>query len=116
MKAYIKVNAKLHARPLYPQRKSRRYPLDRVLGGLQSRSGRSGEEKNFQHLFGLEPPIIHAIPRYTTKLSRRHVKFARYELKSIVCLHICNSFPTKNVSYRISSNVYALSPYKIFHA
>jgi hypothetical protein len=32
-------------RPLYPQGKSRRYPLDRRLGGPQSRSGRRGEEK-----------------------------------------------------------------------
>jgi hypothetical protein len=33
-------------RPLYPQGKSLRYPLDRRLGGPQSRSGRHGEEKN----------------------------------------------------------------------
>jgi hypothetical protein len=31
-------------RPLYPRGKSPRYPLDRRLGGLQSRSGRLGEE------------------------------------------------------------------------
>jgi hypothetical protein len=32
-------------RPLYPRGKSPRYPLDRRLGGPQSRSGRRGEEK-----------------------------------------------------------------------
>jgi len=32
--------------PLYPQGKSPWYPLYRRLGGLQSRSGRGGEEKN----------------------------------------------------------------------
>jgi hypothetical protein len=32
-------------RPLYPRGKSPRYPLDRRLGGPQSRSGRFGEEK-----------------------------------------------------------------------
>jgi hypothetical protein len=32
-------------RPLYPRRKSPRYPLDRRLGGPQSRSGRRGEDK-----------------------------------------------------------------------
>jgi hypothetical protein len=32
-------------RPLYPREKSPRYPLDRRLGGPQSRSGRPGEEK-----------------------------------------------------------------------
>jgi hypothetical protein len=35
-------------RPLYSQGKSPRYPLDRRLGGPQSRSGRGGEEKNSQ--------------------------------------------------------------------
>jgi hypothetical protein len=40
------------ARPLYPQRKSPWYPLDRKLGGPQSRSGRGGEEKNSQ-----PPPV-----------------------------------------------------------
>jgi hypothetical protein len=34
------------------------YPFDRRLGGPQSRSGRSGEEKNSQPLPVLEPPII----------------------------------------------------------
>jgi hypothetical protein len=33
-------------RPLYPQGKNSRYPLDRRLSGPQSRSGRGGEEKN----------------------------------------------------------------------
>jgi hypothetical protein len=42
-------------RPLYPQRKSPWYPLDRRLGGPQSRSGRGGEEKNSQHPSGIEP-------------------------------------------------------------
>jgi hypothetical protein len=34
--------------PLYPQGKSPWYPLDRRLGGPQSRYGRGGEEKNSQ--------------------------------------------------------------------
>jgi hypothetical protein len=34
------------SRPLYPPAKSLRCPLDRRLGGPQSRSGRGGEEKN----------------------------------------------------------------------
>jgi hypothetical protein len=37
--------------PLYP-----RYPLDRRLGGPQSRSGHGGEEKNSQPPPGIEPP------------------------------------------------------------
>jgi hypothetical protein len=59
------------ARPLYSQRKSPCYQLDRRLGGPQSRSVRSGEEKNSQPLPGLEPPIIQLVTqRYTTELSR----------------------------------------------
>jgi hypothetical protein len=43
--------------------------LDRRLGGPQSRSRRSGEEKNSQPLPGLEPQIIKPIAqRYTTEL------------------------------------------------
>jgi hypothetical protein len=53
--------------PLYPQGKRPWYPLDRRLGGPQSRSGRSGEEKNSQSLTGLEHPITQ---RYTTELYR----------------------------------------------
>jgi hypothetical protein len=44
-------------RPLYPPGKSHRYPLDRRLGGPQSRAGRGGEEKNSQPLPRLEPQI-----------------------------------------------------------
>jgi hypothetical protein len=43
-------------RPLYPQGKSPWYPLDRRMGGPQSRSGRGGDEKNSQPLPELEPP------------------------------------------------------------
>jgi hypothetical protein len=38
-------------RLLHPQGKSPWYPLDRRLGGPQSRSGSGGEEKNSQTLF-----------------------------------------------------------------
>jgi len=41
-------------RPLYPQGKSPWYPLDRRLGGLQSRFRRGGEEKNSQPWPGIE--------------------------------------------------------------
>jgi hypothetical protein len=55
--------------PLYPQ--GNRYPLDRRLGGPQSRSGRGGEEKNSQHLLGHEPLIMQTVTqRYTTELSQ----------------------------------------------
>jgi hypothetical protein len=38
-----------------PQGKSPWYPLDRSLGGPQSRSGRGGEQKNSQLPPGIEP-------------------------------------------------------------
>jgi hypothetical protein len=59
-------------RLLYPQGKSPwQQPLDRRLGGPQSRSGRGGEEKNSQPLPGLKPLIIQpAAQRCTTELSR----------------------------------------------
>jgi hypothetical protein len=61
----------LTPRPLYPQGKSPRYPLERRLGVPYSRSGRGGEEKNSQPLPELEPPIIQpAAQRYTAELSR----------------------------------------------
>jgi hypothetical protein len=41
------VSGKLHAPADLTSGKEPRYPLDRNLGGPQSRSGRCGEEKNF---------------------------------------------------------------------
>jgi hypothetical protein len=47
---YVEVSGQL-----YPQEKSPWYPLDRRLGGSQSRSRRRGEEKDSQPLPGIEP-------------------------------------------------------------
>jgi hypothetical protein len=45
--------------------------LDRRLGGPQIRSGRGGEEKNYELLPGFESPIIqHLAQSYTTEISR----------------------------------------------
>jgi len=41
-------------RPLYSQGKIPSYPLDRRLGGPQSRCGRGGGEKNSQPPLGIE--------------------------------------------------------------
>jgi hypothetical protein len=65
-------------RLLYPQQKGPWYPLDRRLGGPQSRSGRGGEKKNTQPLPGLESPIFQPVAqRYTIELSRLlfHIHF-----------------------------------------
>jgi hypothetical protein len=44
----MELSGQLHVPAVLPQGKSPWYPLDRRLGGPQSRSGRGGEEKNSQ--------------------------------------------------------------------
>jgi len=59
----------LTPRPLYPQGKSSYYPLDRRLGGLQSRSGCGGEEKTSF----IVDSIFHQLRLYS-EFCRIHVK------------------------------------------
>jgi hypothetical protein len=57
-------------RPLYTPVKDPLVPLDRILGGAQSRSGHGSEQRDSQSQPGLEPSIIQpAAQRYTTELS-----------------------------------------------
>jgi hypothetical protein len=49
----MEVSGQIHAPAASSPGKSPLYPLDRRLGGPQSRSGRGGVEKNFQ-----PPPVI----------------------------------------------------------
>jgi hypothetical protein len=51
----MEVSGQFHAPAALPQGKSPLYPLDRRLGGLESRSGRCGEEKNSQATPEIEP-------------------------------------------------------------
>jgi hypothetical protein len=51
----MEVSGQLHAPAALPPGKSPWYPLDRRLGGPQSRSGRGGLEKNTQLPPGIEP-------------------------------------------------------------
>jgi hypothetical protein len=46
----MEVSCQFHAPAALPPWKEPRYPLDRRLGGLQSRSGRGGEGKNIAHV------------------------------------------------------------------
>jgi hypothetical protein len=65
------VSCQLHAPAAMPPGKIPWYQLDRRLGGLHSRSGRGGEEKNSQPLPGLKPPIVQPVAQgYTTGISR----------------------------------------------
>jgi hypothetical protein len=63
-----------HPGRITPQGKSSRYPLDRRLGGPQSRSGRGGEEKNSQPPLGIEHQNPHrpdrSLAAISTELSR----------------------------------------------
>jgi hypothetical protein len=66
----MEVSGQLHTPAVYPQGRNPWYPLDRRLGGHQSWSGCSSEEKNFQPLLGLEPTIIQPVAQcYTTELN-----------------------------------------------
>jgi hypothetical protein len=56
-------------RPFYPQGKSHCYPLDRGLGGPQSRSGRGGEEKNSQPPPGIESDILFIVQLLSARIS-----------------------------------------------
>jgi hypothetical protein len=49
------VSGQLRAPAALPLRKEPSYPLDRKLGGTQSRSGRGGEDKISQSPSGIEP-------------------------------------------------------------
>jgi hypothetical protein len=69
---------------LYLQGKRPWYPLDRWLGGHQSRSG-SGGEKNSEPLPGLEPSIFQAVAqRYATELSRLTYCFKNKHVNIII--------------------------------
>jgi hypothetical protein len=46
------------ARPLYHREKRAQYPLDKRLGGPQSKSGQYREEKHLVPLLGIEPPFL----------------------------------------------------------
>jgi hypothetical protein len=78
-------------RPFYPQRKSPWYPLNRRLGGPQSRFGHGVEEKNSQPLPGQEHPIIQPVAQHcTTELSRLltlHQNGANFH-RFAFCLHL----------------------------
>jgi hypothetical protein len=62
----MEVSGQPHTPAALPQRTSPWYLLDRRPGGPRNLSGRSGEEKNFQPLTGLEPPNIQPIAQCCT--------------------------------------------------
>jgi hypothetical protein len=99
-------------RPLYLQGKSPWYPLDRRLGGSQSRPGHGGEEKNSQPLLGLEPSIIQPVAhRYITELSRT-VNMVKVKVSMSPVLQE----QTMKTYWRLKLHVFlTLVPIPIFH-
>jgi hypothetical protein len=75
-------------RPLYPRRKSPRYPLSRSLGGPQSRCWRCGEAKNPLPLPGIEPrPSILCLVAILTELLGSSDALSSW----LICQHAINS-------------------------
>jgi hypothetical protein len=70
----MEVSDQLNAPPLYPQGKSPWYPLDRRLGGPQSRSGHGGEEENSQPPPGIE--ILEILTTHICLVSRSENKWS----------------------------------------
>jgi hypothetical protein len=68
-------------RPLYPHGKSPWCPLDRRLGGLQSRSGRGGEEKNSRPLRDSNPQTS------SPQLSAISLSYPRILLGKLTCVN-----------------------------
>jgi hypothetical protein len=67
----MEVSGQLHAVAALPPGKETLVTIGWKLGGLQSRSGCGGEEKNSQPLPGIELTIIQpVVQRYTAELSR----------------------------------------------
>jgi hypothetical protein len=87
-------------RPLYFQGNNPWYPIDRRLGGPQSRSGQGGE-KNSQPLPGLEPQIIQPIVQlYTAELSRLYLFPAVSSSKNILTVKNVSVKPHVNLTTR----------------
>jgi hypothetical protein len=95
--------------PLYSQGKSSWYPLDRRLGGPQSRSGRGSEEENSQPLSGFEPPSVQPVAhRCTTELLDfilidRSAKSVTEKYMSVICpaYSKAQSWKTRTLGSRI---------------
>ena len=63
--AKTEVNGCLHNRPLYHQRKSRRYPVNKRMCGPQRWSGRFGGKKNLLRLPDHEPRLVQPVALVT---------------------------------------------------
>jgi hypothetical protein len=82
-------------RPLYNQGKIPCYPLDRRLGGPQSRSGRGGEEKNSPLLPGLKLPDH---PAHSPELYHWAISALLVQLNCIKCQYSQEMNMIKRVS------------------
>jgi hypothetical protein len=103
-------------RPLYPQRKNPRYPLDRWLGEPQSCSGRGDEEKNCQPPPGIElwnpdrparSPVLYRLSYHDSRCRWHDNKLYLWEkIKSGLnsgnaCYHAVQSFVFPSHLYKL---------------
>jgi hypothetical protein len=82
----MEVSGQLHVPSALPTGKSPSYPLDRRLGGPQSRSGCGSEEKNSQPPPEIEPEIpdrpAHSLVAIPTEISQCTVKHRDFTFTS----------------------------------
>jgi hypothetical protein len=60
------VSGQLHGSATLPPRKDPQYPLDRMMGGPQSRSGQLGAEKILDPTGTLDPSVVHPVASLCT--------------------------------------------------
>jgi hypothetical protein len=94
----MEVSGQLHAPAALPQEKSPYCPLDRRLGGPQSRSGRSGEEKSPQSPPGFEPPNPDRPARSPVAIPTELSRFSRLFYKDTNRLIVQVCVPLKFLS------------------
>jgi hypothetical protein len=99
---------------LYPRRKDPRYPLNRRLGGPQSRSGRRGQKKSPLPLSGIDRPIVQLVVGHYTAWATAAQYTLHAHTMSVLYFAIYYS-PTILLLRRLTSS-FIFSPFStIFH-
>jgi hypothetical protein len=87
----MQASSQLHAPATLPPKQRPQYPLNRTLGGPQSRSGCSGEDTSPRPLLGISPPFLCCPSPISvsilTAMWRVALRFYRVLYYFVVCLH-----------------------------